>query len=92
MRDLLKSLCTDAFNEVLRSEELQRSGKFPKTLMMMSNQESLTVLVEEVGEVSKELHEMITDPNKSCDDLQIELIQVAAAALGWAERVKTKGK
>ena len=48
------------------------------------NQEWLSILVEEVGEVA---HWLTYDTDKTIDDLRKELIQVAAMAIAWVESI-----
>lgn len=79
-----------AVNELDRADRLQAEGRFPKTIGMCNDFEALAVLVEEVGEVAHEVNETI---GRAIDlayqkRLQTELIQVAAMAIGWAERIR----
>lgn len=70
------------FLERQRQKRLKEQGKFPFTPDEdgASDDYCLRVLVEEVGEVAKSLQE---DPDSTID----ELIQVAAVAMAWAERL-----
>lgn len=66
-----------------RQERLKEAGKFPFTCAdeAPSDDHNLRVLVEEVGEVAR-----ACDPANE-DDLRSELIQVAAVAVAWLERL-----
>lgn len=84
------SVCDDVLDELQRCRQLQRSGKFSKTIMQMSSDfEQLSVLVEEVGEVAHEVNESIGKAHDYDREqrLRTELIQVAAMAVGWVLRI-----
>lgn len=87
---VLEDVADDAISELYRANELQRAGKFPKTIAMCNDFEALAILVEEVGEVAHEVNETIgrTPDPEYLDRLEIELIQVAAMAIGWATRIR----
>ena len=82
-------------NEIRRQDHLARAGRFGGTHIMPSGPDHarLAVLVEEVGEVSREVNEMLMrhtecphpdDHIEDNADLYEELIQVAAVATAWA--------
>ena len=82
--------------ERLRQEQLKAEGRFKHTCAdpEMNHVECLAVLVEEVGEVARaalELGGLVSDKHRDkveCElDLYKELIQVAAVAVAWAERL-----
>ncbi len=87
-----QSVCDEALDELGRAEDLQRKGKFPKTIDMCTDFEALAVLVEEVGEVSKEVNESIGRSFSPAREkrLRTELIQVAAMAIGWARAIDAR--
>jgi NTP pyrophosphatase (non-canonical NTP hydrolase) len=78
------------YKERFRQEELKAKGKFAYTCadLEMTHPERLTVLGEEFGEVCHEVNEGIGE-GRSVDKAKLrkELIQVAAVALGWIERL-----
>lgn len=51
----------------------------------MSDEVKLAVLVEEVGEVSRELCDARAERRPPDPNLRVELIQVAAICVAWAE-------
>lgn len=51
----------------------------------MPDGDKLAVLTEEVGEVARELCEARAAKTEPSDNLRVELIQVAAVAMAWAE-------
>ncbi len=53
----------------------------------MSHEEKLAVLVEEVGEVSRELCDARAERREPYLNLRVELTQVAAIAVAWAESI-----
>lgn len=67
----------DIFNAIYKERVKQdiKHPNFPKDLRM-------EVLVEEVGEVAKDLQE------KNAENLKYELIQVAAVAVRWIEHLE----
>ena len=73
--------------ERIRQERLRVSGKFAHGPESddLSNAEKLAVLVEEVGEVARAVCEAIPGSAEKRADLEEELIQVAALAVGWLE-------
>ena len=79
-----------------RQDELKALGKFPMTCadLEMTHPERLSVLVEEVGEVSHEVNEAIgRQPTNRKEaalrraDLRKELVQVAAVCVAWVEAI-----
>jgi NTP pyrophosphatase (non-canonical NTP hydrolase) len=69
---------------------LKSEGKFAYTCSdpEMSHFEALTVLAEEVGEAAHEVNEGIGGRYIDKRRLLKELIQVAAVAVAWSEKVK----
>lgn len=80
--------------ELVRADNLQKAGKFPKTIAMCNDFEALAVLVEEVGEAAHEVNETIgrTPDAGYAQRLETELIQVAAMAIGWAARIRSESQ
>lgn len=72
--------------ERARQEELRAGGRFAYTCASPTvlNIYKLPILTEEVGEVAKAICE------KDADQLQTELIQVAAVAVAWLEALERK--
>lgn len=70
--------------EIWRQDGLARAGKFggKHTLPEGPNDARLRLLVEEVGEVARELNEADLG-NPDPDGLYTELIQTAATAVAW---------
>ena len=89
----------DVARERLRQEEMKLAGRFMFTCAEegLTNAEKLAVLVEEVGEVARDVlnqedrhlctHYVVSTPEK----LREELIQVAAVAVAWAEALTPPG-
>jgi len=87
----------DVVRERLRQERLRAEGRFQFTCAEegLTNAEKLAVLMEEVGEVARDVlnqedrhlctHDVVSTPAK----LREELIQVAAVAVAWAEALTT---
>lgn len=77
--------------EVVRQDMLARSGKFGGTHILPSgpNHARLAVLLEEVGEVARELNEALIRGLNN-DALVKELIQVGACAIAWATAIDGK--
>jgi NTP pyrophosphatase (non-canonical NTP hydrolase) len=76
-----------------RQEFLKSQGKFTYTCAdkEMTHAEACTVLMEEAGEVAHEVNEGIgSDRNIDKRRLMKELIEVAAVAVSWAEKVHTE--
>jgi glycerol dehydrogenase-like iron-containing ADH family enzyme len=79
--------------ERFRQEDLKSKGKFAYSCADggMSNAERLTVLAEELGEVSHEVNEGIgTGRVIDMKKLRKELIEVAAVACAWIEAIDSK--
>jgi hypothetical protein len=78
-----------------RQESLKAAGRFMFTCAddAMTDGECLAVLVEEIGEVAHEINEVIgkrlTQGKREAyrERLRTELIQVAAVATAWVERI-----
>ena len=86
--DNLEGVAADAVREVQRQDDLARAGKFGGTHILPGgpNDARLRVLVEEVGEVAKELNE-IDMGNASPGQLYDELVQTAACAIAWGAAI-----
>lgn len=88
-----QAICDEVLDELGRADDLQKRGKFTKTIGMCNDFEALAVLVEEVGEVSHEVNETIgrdlsaNARREYLTRLRTELIQTAAMAIGWARRI-----
>lgn len=78
-------VCADMTDERIRQIQLREARKFPLTAADGANSyHKLAMLVEEVGEVSRELqHTMM-----NVDRLYEELIQVATIAAAWCEGIR----
>ncbi len=72
------------YRERIRQEDLKAKGKFKHTCAdkEMSDGDCMLVLMEEVGEVARAV---LDKEGKGA--LREELIQVAAVAVSWAERL-----
>ncbi len=77
------------FDEIERQDWLARAGKFGSTHIFPGGPDEarLRVLVEEVGEVAKELNEIDQGNSDRGDALLAELIQTAACAGAWAAAI-----
>lgn len=64
----------------------KHGGKTPRS-HSVGDAQSLVILVEEVGEVARAM----TYDEGDVDQLYAELIQVAAMAAAWAERLAIRG-
>jgi hypothetical protein len=89
--DNLMLTANAAVAEVLRQDTLARTGKFGGTHILPSGPDHarLAVLMEEVGEVSRELNEALSRGHTDKDHLVTELIQVAACAIAWATALES---
>jgi len=68
--------------ERARQDALAGAGRWAgESIATISNDRRLRVLVEEVGEVARDLEEDEEDDL----ELRIELVQVAAVAVAWLE-------
>lgn len=74
----------DCVRERVRQENLKTAGRFDYTPNEVSPEAGYLMLVEEVGEVARELQGG-WDSAKTLDALEKELIQVAAIALAIVE-------
>lgn len=87
----IESVLRDINFERHRQERLKATGKFKHTCAdpEMPDSVALSVLVEEVGEVAREVNDAYSDsmPLAHRTDLREELIQVAAVAVAWAEKL-----
>lgn len=83
----------DVKGERQRQEDLRASGKFSATCATaredggMNDFQCLAVLGEEFGEVARAVCESIEGNIENRADLREELIQVAAVAVAWVERL-----
>lgn len=79
-----RQILEDILDERAHQEALCHEGKFPMTCANpgMSNDAAYRILGEEVGEVAKALNE-----NAPVAELRAELIQVAATAMSWVEKL-----
>jgi NTP pyrophosphatase (non-canonical NTP hydrolase) len=89
----LERVLTIIGSERKRQEALKASGKFQETLAdPMNEHESLSCLVEELGEVARIVlnrdgHGRHDDIDAGDVELRKELSQVAALAAAWMERL-----
>ena len=82
---MITGVLDDVAAEIQRQDDLARAGKFGGTHILPGGPDAdrLIVLVEEVGEVAKELNEERAgnpNPGQKYD----ELVQTAACAVAWA--------
>ena len=80
-----------------RQEKLKQDGRFRHTTFDTGLQaaEKLAVIVEEVGEVSRNVLArayLVTDGNRTDRVLFTELTQIAALCCGWMERLIANGE
>ena len=86
-------LYADIARERDRQEELRASGKFSATCATaredggMNDFQCFAVLGEEFGEVARAVCESIEGNIENRADLREELIQTAAVAVAWIERL-----
>jgi hypothetical protein len=83
----LMHVAADAVEEVHRQDALARQGRFGGTHILPSGPHEWrqSVLVEEVGEIARELNEGVMRPEGvDVGKLRKELIQTAACAIAWA--------
>ncbi len=82
---IIEGVVADVVREIARQDDLARDGKFGDTHILPGgpNADRLIVLVEEVGEVAKELNEARAGQGIS-GKLYEELVQTAACAVAWA--------
>lgn len=82
----------DVHRERLRQEQRKAEGRFEFTCADdgLTNAEKLAILVEEVGEVAREVltqegRRLARDTVGTKEALRAELVQVAAVAVAWIE-------
>lgn len=85
-------------SERSRQEALREAGRFTHTAASpgITEEQCLAILVEEVGEVARQVltqpgTAIANDTEGSLEDLRGELVQVAAIAAGWIERLDRAG-
>jgi len=93
-------VCRAIKAERLRQEQRKAEGRFTHTCAdpdpgAMTDAEKLTVLVEEVGEVAREVltqdgRRLARDTEGTREALRTELVQVAAVAVAWVEALDTE--
>lgn len=88
----LELILNEIKTERLRQGEMKREGRFLYTCADdgLTNAEKMTVLLEEVGEVAREVltqegRRLARDTVETKEALRKELIQVAAVSLAWIE-------
>ena len=85
-------------DERRRQEALKREGRFTHSCADedMPDHEALAVLIEEVGEAARAMLESGRGISRANDahgaSLRQELIQVAAVALAWLEKLESEGR
>jgi hypothetical protein len=85
--------CYDVLHDVIeerkRQENLKAAGKFKYSCAdsELSNAECYAVLGEELGEVGHEVNEEFNGKGLRTAEIRKELIQVAAVAVAWVERL-----
>lgn len=96
---LLEYVLTHVGTERLRQDVLKEQGRFEFTCADdgMTNAEKLACLVEEVGEVAREVltqdeRRLARDTVGSKAALRKELIQVASVAVAWVEGLDKERK
>jgi hypothetical protein len=80
----------EVFNAVItersRQYALKMGGRFRQTVNeMLDDNEKLSVLAEEFGEVAKEVCEINHGNVHDCENLKAELVQVMAVCCAWLE-------
>lgn len=78
---VLNEITHSAIDAAFIMAQMKHNGRTPASAQM-SDGERLAILMEEVGEVAREL---TYDSGGNKDKIVRELIQVAAMAAGWAE-------
>lgn len=86
MKQQIDAEIHDAIDAEFARAYAKHSGKTPRS-WSVGDATSLIVLVEEVGEVARAL----TYDEGDQEQLVAELIQVAAMAAAWAERLEIRG-
>lgn len=92
MNNIVKLLYEEIAQERLRQEQLREAGKFRATCATvgphsMNDFECLAVLGEEFGEVARAVCESMDGNSEDRAHLRTELIQTAAVAIAWIERL-----
>jgi len=86
--NVIEEVLAAVMEEILRQDILAREGKFGGTHVLPGGPDDarLRVLVEEVGEVARELNEMDQGNSRErpTGKLLDELIQTAACSVSWA--------
>jgi NTP pyrophosphatase (non-canonical NTP hydrolase) len=78
----------DVHAERLRQDELRAAGRFENTAATEPDPfRSLAFLTEEVGEVARAVIAASGAASDGGGDLRTELVQVAAVAVAWIERI-----
>lgn len=97
VRDIYKTVAVleDIAHERVLQEQRKAEGRFMFTCAdsapgSMTDAEKMTVLMEEVGEVAREVltqegRRLARDTEGSREALRNELVQVAAVAVAWLE-------
>lgn len=86
-RDILG---TDLLADVVDEAARAHTKHGDKSMLYGTDEKSLRILVEEVGEVAREMNELALGnrrPKKYRSNQRTELIQVAAMALTWAAKI-----
>ena len=76
----------DAVNDEFARGYRKHNGKTPRS-WKVGDAQSLVILVEEVGEVARAM----TYDEGDVENLADELVQVAAMAAAWADRLMVRG-
>lgn len=100
VRKQTQAVLADVIRERIRQAELVAAGKLAMDVSDPHWEEAgahalkATILMEEAGEVAKEVYEIVTGPHHDRDlrlsRLRTELIQVAAVAVAWVESLETQ--
>lgn len=88
---ILKGIFANIEHERIRQEQLKVEGRSEFTCadQSMNPLAALAVLTEEIGEVAKAVlvTEKLSQGTADDDNLRTELIQVAAVAVAWIEKL-----
>jgi NTP pyrophosphatase (non-canonical NTP hydrolase) len=79
----------DLINDVVDEVEQAHAKHGTESMLYGSDDKSLRILMEEVGEVAKEMNELALGnitPDQYRENQRKELVQVAAMALTWAAK------
>jgi len=82
----LSGTILDAIGDEFARAYAKHDGKTPRS-WSVGDQQSLVILVEEVGEVARAMTYDEGDP----EHLAEELVQVATMAAAWADRLMVRG-